>query len=235
MKTTKKMIAMLLTIAMIWTVAGVSFAEEVAQPTEQPVVAVEATQAPVVVVETPAEVPAEQPQATESAQPEEPAQQQEVIPETAAPAETVAVTEENTPEPTVESSVTEQPAATSEAATETPAITETPAVTETSAATETPAITETPAATETPAVDATTLPNVSIVIRCTNSKPITVGDTVKLTAEITGIDWHECTLQWQYLDGDEWKNASSGNDITYSYVLTDANLNTTWRLAVTIG
>lgn len=211
MKTTKKMIAMLLTIAMIWTVAGVSFAEEVAQPTEQPVVAVEATQAPVVVVETPAEVPAEQPQATEAAQPEEPAQQQEVIPETAAPAETVAVTEENTPEPTVESSVTEQPAATSEAATETPAIT------------------------ETPAVDATTLPNVSIVIRCTNSKPITVGDTVKLTAEITGIDWHECTLQWQYLDGDEWKNASSGNDITYSYVLTDANLNTTWRLAVTIG
>ena len=217
MKTTKKMIAMLLTIAMIWTVAGVSFAEEVAQPTEQPVVAVEATQAPVVVVETPAEVPAEQPQATEAAQPEEPAQQQEVIPETAAPAETVAVTEENTPEPTVESSVTEQPAATSEAATETPAIT------------------ETPTATETPAVDATMLPNVSIVIRCTNSKPITVGDTVKLTAEITGIDWHECTLQWQYLDGDEWKNASSGNDITYSYVLTDANLNTTWRLAVTIG
>jgi len=146
MKTTKKMIAMLLTIAMIWTVAGVSFAEEVPQNTEQPVV--EATQAPVVVVETPA---------------------------------------------------------------------------------------ETPAATETPAVDATTLPNVSIVIRCTNSKPITVGDTVKLTAEITGIDWHECTLQWQYLDGDEWKNASSGNDITYSYVLTDSNLNTTWRLAVTIG
>ena len=223
MKTTKKMIAMLLTIAMIWTVAGVSFAEEVAQPTEQPVVVVEATQAPVVVVETPAEVPAEQPQATEAAQPEEPAQQQEVIPETAAPAETVAVTEENTPEPTVESSVTEQPAATSEAATETPAVTETPAAT------------ETPAITETPAVDATTLPNVSIVIRCTNSKPITVGDTVKLTAEITGIDWHECTLQWQYLDGDEWKNASSGNDITYSYVLTDANLNTTWRLAVTIG
>ena len=223
MKTTKKMIAMLLTIAMIWTVAGVSFAEEVAQPTEQPVVVVEATQAPVVVVETPAEVPAEQPQATEAAQPEEPAQQQEVIPETAAPAETVVVTEENTPEPTVDSSVTEQPAATSEAATETPAVTETPAAT------------ETPAITETPAVDATTLPNVSIVIRCTNSKPITVGDTVKLTAEITGIDWHECTLQWQYLDGDEWKNASSGNDITYSYVLTDANLNTTWRLAVTIG
>ena len=229
MKTTKKMIAMLLTIAMIWTVAGVSFAEEVPQNTEQPVV--EATQAPVVVVETPAEAPAAQ--ATEAAQPEEPAQQPEVAPETAAPAETVAVTEENTPEPTVESSVTEQPAATSEAATEIPVITETP-TTETPA-TETLAVTETPAATETPAVDATTLPNVSIVIRCTNSKPITVGDTVKLTAEITGIDWHECTLQWQYLDGDEWKNASSGNDITYSYVLTDSNLNTTWRLAVTIG
>ena len=233
MKTTKKMIAMLLTIAMIWTVAGVSFAEEVPQNTEQP--AVEATQAPVVVVETPAEAPEAQPQATEAAQPEEPAQQPEVAPETAAPAETVAATEESTPEPTVESSGTEQPAETTEAATETPAITETPAATDTPVVTETPAETETPAATETPAVDATTLPNVTVVIRCTNSKPITVGDMVKLTAEITGIDWHECTLQWQYLDGDEWKNASSGNDITYSYVLTDSNLNTTWRLAVTIG
>jgi len=153
----------------------------------------------------------------------------------------------------VGSSGRRQPAATSEAVTETRATTEPPPATETSAvteapsapetsaatetpsATETPDATETPVATETPAVDATTLPNVSIVIRCTNTKPITVGETVKLSAEITGIDWHECTLQWQYLDGDEWKNASGGNDITYSYVLTEANLNTTWRLAVTIG
>lgn len=163
----------------------------------------------VVVVEAPAPVQPEAPvvsePAAEPASVETPAETT-VVPETTAAPEATAVPEETvTPEATV-------------------------APEDTAAPTEEIAPEALP--TEESAID---LSNVSITVKCLNGSSAKLGDTITLSAEVSGLDGVAYTMQWQYLVGGEWHDQSGANSSTCQFTLTEENAGYAWRLALTIA
>lgn len=161
----------------------------------------------------------------------------------AAPAETQTVASEPSPAP--EAEATPSPEATQvPEATDAPADPAAPEATETPAA---PEATEDPEATQAPEEDILPdaaageesqpdLSNVSIHVMCLNSGRVRLGDTITLSAQISGLlDGIGYTMQWQYLSGGEWHDQSGANDATYSFILTRENASYQWRLVLTIA
>ena len=185
------------------------------------------------------ESPAEQEEPDETQTPDEPA--------------TPAPTEEPTePEaPTPESTETAEPAETAEPdetkepdAEETPAPTESPEATDTPVPTETPTATSTPVPTESPVPTETPVPAVprSVGISvASDTDPLQIGSRITLTAELSGYDGLDYVCRWQAAaarsDGSivgEWRKVQSGGQ-TFTYVLTEENLLTAWRVCVSVN
>ena len=59
-----------------------------------------------------------------------------------------------------------------------------------------------------------------------------VGAKITLTAELTGFNGKEYTLQWQYTtdpESDNWTNVPDAHEINYTYILDETTTNYTWR------
>ncbi len=133
------------------------------------------------------------------------------------------------------------------AAVETPAVeTVAPETTATPEATVAPEETVAPEATVAPTEEvapealpteesAIDLSNVSIAVKCLNGSSAKLGDTITLSAEITGLDGVAYSMQWQYLAGGEWHDLSGANSTTCQFTLTQENAGYAWRLALTIA
>lgn len=185
------------------------------------------------------ESPAEQEEPDETQTPDEPA--------TPAPTEEPTEPEAPTPEPTetAEPAETAEPDETKEPdAEETPAPTESPEATDTPVPTETPTATSTPVPTESPVPTETPAPAVprSVGISvASDTDPLQIGSRITLTAELSGYDGLDYVCRWQAAaarsDGSivgEWRNVQSGGQ-TFTYVLTEENLLTAWRVCVSVN
>ena len=226
MKNMKKLVAVLMTVMVLALAVPAVFAEE-AQPEQQPEVSApvkaeepEKTQEPEKVEETKApeaEAPAEKPEATE------------------APAEPEA-TAEATAEPAATPEVTTEPEATAEPTAEpTPEVTAGPEATAEPTAEPTPEVTVEPEATAEPTVEPTpdaTPINRSVEVEAEDSS-LQVGDTLKLTAKLTGFEGVKYTLTWQVMvPGEDWKNIDGENGETLKVELSEENIGASWRVAV---
>ena len=175
--------------------------------------------------------PTEEPTGTEAPTPEstetaEPA-------ETAEPDETKEPDAEETPAPTESPEATDTPVPT-----ETPTATSTPVPTETPTATSTPVPTESPVPTETPAPAVPRSVGISVA---SDTDPLQIGSRITLTAELSGYDGLDYVCCWQAAaarsDGSivgEWRNVQNGGQ-TFTYVLTEENLLTAWRVCVSVN
>ena len=185
------------------------------------------------------ESPAEQEEPDETQTPDEPA--------TPAPTEEPTGTEAPTPESTetAEPAETAEPDETKEPdAEETPAPTESPEATDTPVPTETPTATSTPVPTESPVPTETPAPAVprSVGISvASDTDPLQIGSRITLTAELSGYDGLDYVCCWQAAaarsDGSivgEWRNVQNGGQ-TFTYVLTEENLLTAWRVCVSVN
>ena len=185
------------------------------------------------------ESPTEQEEPDETQTPDEPA--------TPAPTEEPTEPEAPTPEPTetAEPAETAEPDETKELdAEETPAPTESPEATDTPVPTETPTATSTPVPTESPVPTETPAPAVprSVGISAaSDTDPLQIGSRITLTAELSGYDGLDYVCCWQAAaarsDGSivgEWRNVQNGGQ-TFTYVLTEENLLTAWRVCVSVN
>ena len=115
-----------------------------------------------------------------------------------------------------------------------PAATDAPAETEAPAATEAPAETEAPAATEAPAeTEAPRDPSFDVEVKLLTGGDIYYGDKVKLQAVLTGETDANFTYQWQYNDGNGWKNVKGETKAIYEFVVTEENAVYDYRVVVT--
>lgn len=72
----------------------------------------------------------------------------------------------------------------------------------------------------------------SIQVVASNSS-LKVGETLKLTAKLSGFDGIEYTLNWQVKAQDgEWKNLSGAHGETLKVELTSENIGSAWRVTV---
>lgn len=173
------------------------------------------------------ESPTEQEEPDEIQTPDEPA--------TPAPTEEPTEPEAPTPEPTE----TAEPAETAEPdETKEPDAEETPAPTESPEATDTPVPTESPVPTETPAP---AVPRSVGISAASDTDPLQIGSRITLTAELSGYDGLDYVCCWQAAaarsDGSivgEWRNVQNGGQ-TFTYVLTEENLLTAWRVCVSVN
>ena len=201
------------------------------------------------------------PESTEAAETLPPAQERELLTEQEEPDETQTPDEPATPAPTEEPTEPEaptpeptetaEPAETAEPdetkepdAEETPAPTESPEATDTPVPTETPTATSTPVPTESPVPTETPAPAVprSVGISvASDTDPLQIGSRITLTAELSGYDGLDYVCCWQAAaarsDGSivgEWRNVQNGGQ-TFTYVLTEENLLTAWRVCVSVN
>lgn len=201
------------------------------------------------------------PESTEAAETLPPAQERESLTEQEEPDETQTPDEPATPAPTEEPTEPEaptpeptetaEPAETAEPdetkepdAEETPAPTESPEATDTPVPTETPTATSTPVPTESPVPTETPAPAVprSVGISvASDTDPLQIGSRITLTAELSGYDGLDYVCRWQAAaarsDGSivgEWRNVQNGGQ-TFTYVLTEENLLTAWRVCVSVN
>lgn len=84
-------------------------------------------------------------------------------------------------------------------------------------------------------------PKSVIVTTSYDTETLQLGSQITLTATLTGYEGLNYTCYWQYAaassDGSiigEWQNAQSG-DLSFTYVLTETNLLTAWRMCVTVN
>lgn len=84
-------------------------------------------------------------------------------------------------------------------------------------------------------------PKSVIVTTSYDTETLQLGSQITLTATLTGYEGLNYTCNWQYAaassDGSiigEWQNAQSG-DLSFTYVLTEKNLLTAWRMCVTVN
>lgn len=85
------------------------------------------------------------------------------------------------------------------------------------------------------------MPKSVIVTTSYDTETLQLGSEITLTATLTGYEGLNYTCYWQYAaassDGSiigEWQNAQSG-DLSFTYVLTETNLLTAWRMCVTVN
>ena len=115
-----------------------------------------------------------------------------------------------------------------------PAATDAPAEQEAPADTEAPAETEAPAATEAPAeTEAPRDPSFDVEVKLLTSGDIYYGDKVKLQAVLTGETDANFTYQWQYDDGNGWKNVKDETEAIYEFEVTEENAVYDYRVVVT--
>lgn len=130
--------------------------------------------------------------------------------------------------PAAEPEASEQPEATPEAAEE-------PAAEPTPEAAEEPVAEPTPEATEEPAAEPTrdAAPAEKRVEVKVEDSTLQVGDTLKLTARLTGFDGVKYTLTWQVkAPGEDWKDISGEHDDTLKVTLSEENIGASWRVVV---
>lgn len=84
-----------------------------------------------------------------------------------------------------------------------------------------------------------TVPKEVFVTAHCDAEVLSLGSRITLTATLVGYEGLDYLCRWQYADADrngsvvgEWQDAKSG-EMTFSYVLTDENLLTAWRMRVT--
>lgn len=204
MKITRKITAILMSLALM--VGPAAFAEENApaeaaeQPQQQTIVSestsVVSEETAVATVETAAEVPA---------------------PET---------TEETGGETTA-SETPAQEAPAGDVTDEVPAEGETPAEEEVPTEEEVPAEEETPVQEETPVSF-----SAKVKIEMENTGDIYYGDTITLKAVVSGANM-DYSIRWEVNDGSGWKAISGAGAAEYSFVVTQANAGYAYRVVLT--
>ena len=185
------------------------------------------------------ESPAEQEEPDETQTPDEPAMPAPTEEPTEPDAPTPESTETAEPAETAEPDETKEPdAEETPAPTESPEATDTPVPTETPTATSTPVPTESPVPTETPAPAVPRSVGISVA---SDTDPLQIGSRITLTAELSGYDGLDYVCCWQAAaarsDGSivgEWRNVQNGGQ-TFTYVLTEENLLTAWRVCVSVN
>jgi len=134
--------------------------------------------------------------------------------------------------PAAEPEASEQPEAT-------PDVAEEPAAEPTPEAAEEPVAEPTPDATPEPTPEPTAEPTPDaapaerrVEVRVEDSS-LQVGDTLKLTARLTGFDGVKYTLTWQVkAPGEDWKDISGEHDDTLKVTLSEENIGASWRVVV---
>lgn len=115
-----------------------------------------------------------------------------------------------------------------------PAATDAPAEQEAPADTEAPVETEVPAATEAPAeTEAPRDPSFDVEVKLLTGGDIYYGDKVKLQAVLTGETDANFTYQWQYDDGNGWKDVKNETKAIYEFEVTEENAVYDYRVVVT--
>ena len=62
-------------------------------------------------------------------------------------------------------------------------------------------------------------------------EPAYAGTMITMTAELTGFEDVDYTLQWQHsVDGNEWINEPGANDMTFTFELNETTVEYTWRV-----
>ena len=83
--------------------------------------------------------------------------------------------------------------------------------------------------------EVSTLPEgASVAITSDAGDLVQYGDTITLTAVITGLDETEYTVAWRYDDGTGWQALSSGTATTHSFVLDEQNISWLWEVEITV-
>ena len=74
-----------------------------------------------------------------------------------------------------------------------------------------------------------------MILLCSNhSACMSEGDRITVSATLVGYDDCTVALQWQYNDGEGWKDAQDGSGLSYSFEATSQTVNYDWRIAVTV-
>lgn len=60
------------------------------------------------------------------------------------------------------------------------------------------------------------------------------GDMITITGELIGFEGVDVDLQWQLDDGFFWVDVPDATGLTYSFEATEASINYSWRLSVTV-
>ena len=95
----------------------------------------------------------------------------------------------------------------------------------------TPAPEETPVPEEVPAEEA---PERSATIQVGASGAVHYGDSITLTAVLSGYEGVNYTIAWQVRDaGGSWNDISGASGLNYSFELSPENLDDEWRVLVT--
>ncbi|MEA4999460.1 MAG: hypothetical protein VB087_08750 [Candidatus Limiplasma sp.] len=75
----------------------------------------------------------------------------------------------------------------------------------------------------------------SVSIKMDMPGTLSLGDTVTLTATLTGYEGQKLSLQWQYtFDGQQWFDVEGANQTSYAFTVSEQTAGTGWRLAVTV-
>lgn len=97
-----------------------------------------------------------------------------------------------------------------------------------------------PTAESSPQTDNYTKRSVSITTS-RDTAALRLGSSITLTANLVGYDGLDYTCQWQYAEADSegniigtWQNAQE-NGLTVSYILTEQNILTAWRVRVIVA
>ncbi len=71
-------------------------------------------------------------------------------------------------------------------------------------------------------------------IRLVCDDEVDYGATIKLVAELDGFESTEYGLQWQVNNGNGWKDIDGANASSYSFELSESNMDDTYRVLVTL-
>ena len=94
---------------------------------------------------------------------------------------------------------------------------------------------ETPSVSQSTEVPAQT-PVQSVNVRMQVPQNLQYGDEITLTATMTGFENTNYAVRWQFTrDGQTWQDAdgSGADSTTFRFAVSDQNVGTGWRLAVT--
>jgi len=77
-------------------------------------------------------------------------------------------------------------------------------------------------------------PKVEIGTNC-NVASMELGDTLVMTAKLSGFDGIDYSLNWQVSDGGEWEDIKGETEEELTVVITEENADCSWRLAVIVS
>jgi len=92
-------------------------------------------------------------------------------------------------------------------------------------------VTEEPVAEEPAEIDFSKL---KVEIDSNLDEVVMEGEEIRLTSILTGFEGLTYSLQWQYNDGEGWKNIEGATEDTYTFIVDDNNIGYEWRLMVTL-